>query len=127
MARRSYDAQTKAAAIAALMAGKSQEEVASSSQIPIGTIKSWWKRRDGAVSTVVVSTRRAEIGDLLVEYLRENLATLRAQSIAFRDPKWLERQSADAAAVLHGVMTDKAIRLLEAMSRAQAGPQPTAP
>lgn len=42
--------------------------------------------------------------------------TLREQVKVFRDPNWLKQQSASEAAVLHGVIADKQIRLLEALA-----------
>jgi hypothetical protein len=41
---------------------------------------------------------------------------LQIQAEAFSDKQWLAKQDASDVAVLHGVMTDKAVRLLEAMS-----------
>ena len=49
-------------------------------------------------------------------YLRELLVTTRAQLKVFRDESWLAKQAASEAAVLHGVLTDKAIRLREALA-----------
>ena len=64
----------------------------------------------------VATEKRDAIGPLLIEYLHTNLETLKIQSVFFRDTAWLAEQSAADAAVLHGVMTDKTIRLLEALS-----------
>ena len=113
MARRGYSDETKAQVMAALLAGQSISEVAARYQIPSGTVKSW--RRNSREFRPVDTQKGAEIGDLLLEYLRENLITLRVQVEHFRDPKWLSRQDASELAVLHGVVTDKAIRLLEAI------------
>lgn len=59
--------------------------------------------------------KKEAIGDLLVQYLETNLRTLKAQSEVFADPEWLKEQSASEATMLHGVITDKTVRLLEAM------------
>jgi hypothetical protein len=59
-------------------------------------------------------TQKKEIGDLLLAYLRSNLEALQAQAVMFSNEQWLAKQNAADVAVLHGVMTDKAIRLLEA-------------
>src|SRR5262249_14728366 len=64
------------------------------------------------------TTKKEEIGRLLIEYLRTNLETLSLQSMMFRDPTWLAKQSAEGVAVLHGVLTDKTTRLLQALSAA---------
>jgi len=98
--------------MAALLAGQSIGQVARDYDIPKTTVSRW--KNEGVPEN---GTQKKEIGDLILEYLHENLVTLRAQSRFFRDEKWLARQSADSAAVLHGVMTDKAIRLLEALAK----------
>lgn len=113
MARREYSDETKAQVMAALLAGQSVNEVAERYRIPAGTVKSW--RRNSREFHPADPQKGAEIGDLLLGYLRENLVTLKAQVEHFRDPKWLSRQGASELAVLHGVVTDKAIRLLEAL------------
>jgi transposase-like protein len=107
--------ETKAAVMAALLTGQSISAVAREYDIPKGTVSSWKSRLAGRES----ATQKKAIGDLLIAYLESNLETLRVQSEHFRDKRWLSRQHADSLAVLHGVMTDKAIRLLEALSRGE--------
>ena len=110
-----YSNEIKAAVLAALLAGQSISQVATEYNIPEGTIKSWKSRLQ---PNATQATPKKEIGDLLLEYLRVNLDTLRIQAETFQDSDWLKKQSAADVAVLHGVMTDKAIRLLEALSKA---------
>jgi transposase-like protein len=117
---------TRAAVIAALMQGQGSAEVAREYNIPEGTVRQWKSRYCRGVTPTVTIKNTAEqiqdqkpaIGQLLMEYLEENLATLRAQAKFFRDEAWLRKQPASDAAVLHGVMADKAVRLIEAMSKA---------
>ena len=111
--RTTYSDDTKSAAMAALLAGQSVSEVAAAYKIPEGTVRSWCTR-------VRAAEIRPEIGELLVVYLRENLVTLAQQQAVFRDVAWLKEQGASELAVLHGVLTDKAIRLLEALGNASA-------
>lgn len=112
-----YSEEKKAAVLAALLSGQAVSEVARQYKIPEGTVKSWKSRQLNGESVAVVATeKRQEVGELLLAYLRENLATLRAQVATFRDEKWLMKQNAADVAVLHGVLTDKSIRLLEALS-----------
>lgn len=104
--------------MAALLAGQSVHAVADEYQIPRGTVKFWRSQvRPGPVDP----QKQSEIADLLVDYLRANLAALKAQAEKFADPKWLGRQHASELGVLHGIMTDKAIRLLEAFGRSGDG------
>ena len=108
-----YSDETKAAVMSALLAGQSISQVAKEYNIPKGTV-SYWKNNLGGREN---PTQKKEIGDLLIDYLRTTLEALKAQAEHFKDVKWLRKQSAESAAVLHGVMTDKAIRLIEALSR----------
>jgi len=91
--------------------------VAREYKIPKGTVSSWKTRPLAGDAT----QKRDAIGALLLEYLHTNLETLKAQSVFFRDVGWLAKQSAADAAVLHGVMTDKTIRLLEALGGTDDG------
>lgn len=114
-----YEPETKAAVMAALLAGQGVTEIAREYRIPESTVSRWKKLARAEAG------RTEDIGELLMEYLTENLMTLRAQAIAFRDPQWLAAQEAQQAAVLHGVLTDKAVRLLEALEGSGVRPDPS--
>lgn len=120
---RSYSDETKAAAMAALLQGQSVSAVAAEYDVPKGTVSGWKRQAQRrAPGVAAAATQKKErVGELLVEYLEANLAALRAQAEMFADREWLRRQSAEGVAVLHGVMTDKAVRLLEAFGRAEEG------
>jgi transposase-like protein len=115
--RSTYSEETKAAAMAALLAGQSVSSVAREYSIPKGTVSGW---KDAAGKVADGATQKGDVGDLLMEYLRTNLRALTVQANTFSDPEWLKKQDASQLAVLHGVMTDKAVRLLEAMSAGDA-------
>ncbi len=108
----SHSDETRAAVMAALMAGQSINKVAEEYHLSTATVSRW--RNEGVLKN---ETQKKEIGELITDYLKANLDALRAQADLFQDRAWLKKQSAADAAVLHGVMTDKAIRLLEALSR----------
>ena len=106
--------EVKAQVIAALLEGQSIRHVAEQYNVPRSTVLNWKKEwgnvpKDG--------TQKKEFSELVLDYLRADLETMRAQAETFRDRDWLLKQSASEVAVLHGVMTDKAIRLLEALGR----------
>ncbi len=109
-----YSEETKAAVLAALLSGQSVSYVSREYSIPKGTVKSWKSRELNGNVASVATQKKQEIGELLTQYLEANLAALKAQAVVFSDPAWLRKQHASDAAVLHGVMTDKAVRLLEA-------------
>lgn len=113
MARREYSDETRAAVKSALLTGQSVSSVAKEYNIPKGTVSNW--KRYGVGGTAERTQKKNDrIGQLLLQYLEANLEALRVQSEVFADPSWLKKQHASDAAVLHGVMTDKAVRLLEA-------------
>ena len=114
--RREYEPQMKAAIMAALLAGQGTAALAAEYKVPLGTIDAWRAHMKAAPPLAsLASEKRKQIGDLLIDYLHANLSTLRKQQEVFSDPSWLTKQDAGELAVLHGVMTDKAIRLLEAL------------
>jgi transposase-like protein len=113
MARATYSDEIKAQVMAALLTGQSINAVAREYKIPKQTISNW-KNRDKPGVPRDDTQKAAEIEDLLSGYLKENLKTLRAQAEFFREETWLKKQEASQLAVLHGVLSDKAIRLLEA-------------
>ena len=112
-----YTPETKAAVMSALLTGQSVSSVAREYDIPKGTVSGWKKE---VIKPTNPTQKNEEIGELLVGYLRENLKALTAQAEQFQDKDWLREQSAESVAVLHGVMTDKAVRLLEAMGAQNA-------
>ena len=115
-----YSAETKAAALASLLEGQAIGKVAEEYNIPAGTVRSWKSREINGGNVVTVAKKadqkKEQIGDLLLDYLSTALATLQTKAEFFGDTKWLAKQNAADVAVLHGVITDKAIRLLEALS-----------
>ncbi|GIV73552.1 helix-turn-helix domain-containing protein [Caldilinea sp.] len=107
-----YPDEVKAQVMAALLAGQSVSAVAQEYNIPKGTVSNWKRKAHQAMAGE--SLGRKSLDELLFAYVAENLATLREQVRVFRDRDWLRGQSASEVAVLHGVLADKTIRLLEA-------------
>ncbi len=110
-----HDPETRAAALAALMEGQAVTSVADRYRIPPSTVSRWRKEAKRRAREAIGDSPDPTVGELLLGYLRANLETLRAQMVVFQDLEWLRNQDAADAAVLHGVLTDKAIRLLEAL------------
>lgn len=114
MGRNQYSNEQKAAVMAALLTGQSVSQVATEYKIPRGTVSGW--SRELERPSIHDDTQKREMGDLLMGYVGELLITLRAQARFARNEAWLKDQSASEVAVLHGVLADKGIRLLEALS-----------
>jgi transposase-like protein len=116
--RAEYSDETKAQVMAALLTGQSIGSVARQYSIPKGTISNWRNREALGVSKN--GTQKASLDEALSAYVHASLITLTKQVELFRDESWLKKQPASEVAVLHGVLADKAIRLLEAFGRASA-------
>jgi len=113
MTKRQHEPELKAQVVAALLTGQSIDAVAETYRIPRSTVGGWSAalNRDNLIS----DTKKEAIGDLILAYLTTALETLSIQAKAFADREWLKQQSASEVAVLHGVLADKTIRLLEAL------------
>lgn len=116
--------EVKAAVLAALMTGQSVDAVAEEYQLPRGTVLDW--KRQARLATEVVRTEKSGGPDIIAlvdKYLAKNLETLAIQAEHFADRSWLTKANAADAAVLHGVLVDKAVRILQASEAANA-PEP---
>lgn len=135
-----HSIEKKAEAIAALLAGETAASVAARLHLPAGTVRKWKAEevRGGGVITVPpeiaeerarerarkaeqVQQNREELGELVTEYIRESLRTLRIQAEQFASREWLQKQNAADAAILHGVIADKTIRVLAALQPTDGG------
>lgn len=116
--RREYDEATKAAVMASLLDGQSISSVAKEYKIPKGTVSAW-KNRDLADSSdgvaEVATQKRERIGELIIEGLEAKLIAIKAMADVFADKDWIKKQPASEIAVLFGVVSDKAFRVLEAL------------
>lgn len=116
MTRGRYSEEVHAACVAALLAGQDITEVAGAYNVPETTLRSWKHRaRQAGAEPIVAESDRAEIGQMLIAYMKEVIAAMRKQTVVFGDEEYLRKQPAGELAVLHGVIMDKAIRLLEAL------------
>jgi hypothetical protein len=108
--------EVRAAVVAGLLVGQSAAELAAAYNVPESTVRSWKSRELAGANALAAAGPAAQerIGRLLVEYLTESLTALKRQVQVFADEAWLKKQSASAAALLHGVLADKTLQLLEA-------------
>lgn len=68
----------------------------------------------------LISVKKQRIGALMLEYLEASLNALAAQAYVTSDPNYIAKQPADQLAILHGVIADKSIRLVEALHRSES-------
>lgn len=76
------------------------------------------------VDPSVITLKKQRIGALMMEYLEASLNALAAQAYVTSDPNYIVKQPADQLAILHGVIADKSIRLVEALHRSEGGDTP---
>lgn len=111
--------------MAALLAGQGVSEVASQYKLDISVVSRWKSSIPDNQLQLLATKKGDRIETLLFEYLVTTLASLKNQAEVVGEREYVIKQPADGLAVLHGVMADKSIRLLEAAERARAaGPQP---
>ena len=111
---RHYSDQERAEAMARLLAGGSLGAVARETGIARSTLSAWRKETRTLVPAAG-SSERTQLGEHVFDLIAETLKSLTAQARFFRDAEWLSRQSAGDMAILHGVLSDKVIRLLAAI------------
>lgn len=112
--RREYDAQTKAAVMAALLSGQSVSKVADEYKIPLGTVKRW---SAGAKELLqpVRDEKKERIGALIIDNIEAALETTQAILNVVKTKEWIEKQTATEIGVLYGIISDKTYRILEAL------------
>jgi transposase-like protein len=110
---RRYTDEEKAAALADV-ALLGPGAVAAKYDVPLGTLKTWQREYEIVHDP---SVKRGRIELLAITYLEANLQALTAQAYIASQPEYLDRQPAGELAILHGVMADKSLRLLEALTR----------
>lgn len=110
--------EVKAAVMAALLTGQGVSEIAAQFDLPESSVRNW-KKALGPEKLAEISGKKSEqIEELLFGYLTANLTALRAQANEVAKPEYIKKQPASEIATLHGVMADKAFRILEAAERA---------
>lgn len=109
-----HSVETRAAAVAAVLAGESLASVSRRTGIARSTLVKW--RSSVLGDTPVISQQKKEaIGEQLYALLEDSITYLRFEVRATQDEAWIRSQSADALAIYHGVVFDKAVRLAAAL------------
>jgi transposase-like protein len=107
---KAHPPEVKAAVLAALMSGQGISKIAEDMDIPSRTVEEWAK--DSEFAEV---RGKKDISELTYGYLDALLSCLTKQATHASAENYVSKQSASDLAVLHGVMADKAFRLLSAM------------
>lgn len=115
-----HSPEVRAAVVAAVSAGNSVLATARQHGVHPGTVRRW-RFEAGVNASVVHQQKKLDIGQKVYELLEEYIETLRVQVRATRDEAWIKSQSANDLAILHGVLSDKAVRLLAAFRPIEDG------
>lgn len=114
--RKKHDEATKAAVMAALLAGQAVPEVAKEYKINPATVRGWKSRQLNGEGVAIVTTQKKErIGEMMLDCVEAQLVATKAMADVFKDPDWIRKQTASEIAVLFGVVSDKTYRILEAL------------
>jgi hypothetical protein len=124
MGLQKHSDEVKAAVLAALACGTHPAELEQVYKVPAATIRKWKSDQKNAPVAIVATTRREEVGDLLVDFLKKAVRTLSVQVEHFGNTTWLEKQTAAEAADLFGTVSDRTFRLLEALEAGAPTEQP---
>jgi transposase-like protein len=115
-----HSEEARAQAMAALLAGQGVSEVAREYKLDKSLVSRWKKAIPDDQLQQLATKKGNRVEELLFDYLTTVLGTLKKQAEFAGEREYVTKQPADALAVLHGVMADKGIRLLEAAERANA-------
>lgn len=121
MARgKAHNDETRSAALAALLEGQGVSEVAKRYKLPESTVRDIKKSINSEKFAEVRAKKAESLASLIEAHLRASLEAASNIAGQTRNVQWLDKQSADDIAVFYGVLTDKAVRILEAGEEAQS-------
>jgi transposase-like protein len=109
-----HSPETKAAALASVLAGETVAATARAYGVDPGTIRRW-RSQAGVDTAIVQQQKKVAIGEQLYGLLEDYVETLRVQVRVTRDEAWIKKQDADKLAIFHGVLSDKSVRLAAAL------------
>lgn len=110
----------RAQVVAALLSGQGVNETAHRYNLPKQTVSRIKAAIDPADLGLAETQKKENLANLIEGHLIQNLrATTSLAKRIETDDRWFNKQSAAEIATLYGVLSDKAIRLLEAIERGQ--------
>jgi len=112
-----HDDATRAAVMAALLAGQGVNEVAAAYQLDSGLVSRWKAKIPATQLQQVAVEKKERLVDLIENHLIASLKGAAKLADQTDNDKWRDSQTASDLAIFYGVLSDKSIRLLEIASR----------
>lgn len=119
MRGKKHSDEIRAQVMASLLAGQGVTEVATQYNLDVSIVSRWRSAMPEDKLQAIATKKGDKIEALLYGYLTTTLNTLKEQAEIVGEREYVIKQPAGELAVLHGVMADKAVRLLEAAERAR--------
>lgn len=118
-----HPVEVRWAVIAAILAGETQQRIAEMFDIDQSTVSRWKSNIREELAKMSQEQRDQIEINIFITIIKTQHA-IQAQLNVFSDPQWLKRQTAAELGILHGILHDKSIRLLEAIAPAEPGNAP---
>lgn len=121
---REYDDQTRAAVMAALLAGQSVSKISDDHGVPRSTIYGWKDKileHVGDDVAAAATEKKDRIGALLLQLVETELSSMITMSEVTARSEWILKQPASELAVFYGVRSDKLIRILDMFGATDSG------
>ena len=107
-------------ALAALLEGQGVADVARKYKIPESTVRDIRKKITSEEFAEVRAKKQAALAELIEGHLYASLKAATELASQASNADWRNKQDADKLGVLYGILTDKAVRILEAAESAPA-------
>lgn len=114
---KAHSDETRAAVIAALLAGQGVNDVAREFGLDSGLVSRWKKTIPEKDLQQVTATKKERLVDLVEGHLIASFKAAIALAEQANDIGWRNKQSAADIAVFYGVISDKAFKLVEIAGR----------
>jgi transposase-like protein len=118
MKGKAHTNETRAAVIAALLQGQGVNEVARAYELSPSSVSDIKKSLSEGDLEQVRTEKKESIAALVENHLRASLTACANIANITTNNDWVLKQSGDNLAVFYGVLSDKALRLLEAAQNA---------
>jgi len=106
--------ETRGAALAALLEGQSVSAIAKKYKLPKATVSDLKRTLDSDEFEQVRTKKQEALATLIEGHLHASLKAATELAGQASNASWRDKQDADKLGVLYGILTDKAVRILEA-------------